>query len=148
MAAMSKSPLISRLNFGRGLGPLETRIMEVAWDGGPQTVREVLNALAAQGQTEHAYTTVMTVMGNLVEKGLLRVEPQGRSYLYSPTVSRAEYVRSHVKQALDTLLDSFTEPTLSYLAERLGAADAEQLDALERRLRDAKAQADEEGDTA
>ncbi len=139
MARRPPQSLISRLNFGRTLGPLETRIMEIVWDASSCTVRDALSALSTDGEQELAYTTVMTVMGNLVEKGLLRVEPQGRSYLYSPTVSRAEYVRSHVRHALDTLLDSFTEPTLSYLAERLGAGDAEQLDELERRLREERA---------
>lgn len=132
---MKHSPtpsFLARLNFGRALGPLEARVMEVVWQRGPSTVRDVLNALAADGAQELAYTTVMTVMGNLADKGLLEPTQAGRAFVYAPTMTHGEFVRSQVRAVLDTLLESFTEPTLSYFVERLSAGDAAQLAELER----------------
>lgn len=121
MPEPSSHSFLSKLKFGRGLGPLEARIMDVVWRREQVTVREVLNALIAEGRPEIAYTTVMTVMGNLAEKGLLESTLAGRAHVYTPTMTRGEFVCSQVRAILDTLLDSFTEPTLSYFVERLSA---------------------------
>jgi predicted transcriptional regulator len=118
--------------LGRTLGPLEARIMEAIWQLGSGTVRDVLNALSSEAAPELAYTTVMTVMGNLAEKGLLQSKPVGRTYVYTPTIAKGEFVRSQVKSVLDMLFDRFTEPTFSYFVERLNASDPEQLAELER----------------
>jgi predicted transcriptional regulator len=136
---ISDTSALSRPNFGRTLGPLEARIMDVIWRRGRSAVRDVLNALNAEGAPELAYTTVMTVMGNLAEKGLLLAEQAGRTYLYTPTVSYNEFVRDQVKAVLDSLLDRFTEPTLSYFVERLGESDPAQLAELERRIAEERA---------
>ncbi len=130
----SSNSFLAKLNFGRALGPLEARIMEVLWRRGSSTVRDVLSALTTEGAPEIAYTTVMTVMGNLTDKGLLESVQDGRAYVYTPTMTHGEFVRSQVRAVLDTLLDSFTEPTLSYFVERLSAGDAAQLAELERRI--------------
>jgi predicted transcriptional regulator len=113
--------------------------MEAIWLRGPSTVRDVLNVLSAQNAPELAYTTVMTVMGNLTEKGLLQSESVGRTYVYTPTVARGDFVRGQVKSVLDTLLDRFTEPTLSYFVERLSAGAPGQLAELERLIAEERA---------
>jgi predicted transcriptional regulator len=125
---------------------LEARIMETVWRRGPSSVRDALTALNTEDTPELAYTTVMTVMGNLVGKGLLKSEQVGRSYIYSPILTYNEFVRDQVKTALDALLDRFTEPTLSYFLERLSASDPEQLSELERRIAEERARQDDEGD--
>ncbi len=130
----SSDSFLAKLNFGRALGPLEARIMEVLWRRGRSTVRDVLNALVSEGGPVIAYTTVMTVMGNLADKGLLEPTQAGRAYVYAPTMTHGEFVRSQVKAVLDTLLESFTEPTLSYFVERLSTGDAAQLAELEQRI--------------
>ncbi len=136
---MGRTPFPVGLNVGRSLGPLEARIMDIVWRNGPSTVRDVLNALLAEGDRKIAYTTVMTVMGNLVDKGLLQATAQGRSYIYAPTMTRGSFIRMQVKSVLDTLLDNFTEPTLSYLVERMSAGDPEQLAELERLIAEERA---------
>ncbi len=117
--------------------------MDVIWQRGPSTVRDVLLALAADDAQEPAYTTVMTVMGNLAEKGLLQADLVGRSYVYSPTISQGEFVQEQVKTVLDALLDRFTEPTLSYFVQRLSESDPEELDELERLIAEARARWDD-----
>ena len=133
---------LTKLNFGRALGPLEAQIMEAIWDRGPSTVRDVLNVLLDDRQI--AYTTVMTVMGNLVEKGLLEQTRSGRTYVYATTVKRSEFVRSQIKSIMDILLDSFTEPALSYFIERLSGGDSAQLAQLEHLITQKRAQQDSE----
>lgn len=139
MSRRSSSLLLGKLNFGRPLGPLELRIMEVVWHRGPSNVREVLKVLSAEDETEIAYTTVMTVMGNLADKGLLQSSQAGRTYIYSAIVTRGEFIRKQIKSVLDTLLDGFTEPTLSYFVERLSSSDPEQLAELEHLIAEERA---------
>ena len=50
----------------------ELRLMNVIWDHGPATVKDVVDALA--DEYELAYTTVMTTLQTLVKKGFLRHE--------------------------------------------------------------------------
>lgn len=68
------------------LGPLETAAMNVLWRAdGSMTVREVLTELNREHRPALAYTTVMTVLVRLAEKGALTREPRGRGYAYQPT---------------------------------------------------------------
>lgn len=111
------------------LGPLETDIMQVVWGQGPVTTHDVHRRL--QQSREIAYTTVMTVMGNLTHKGLLERRLEGRAYLYRATVTRDEIIRSQVAKVIGGLMDRFTEPAMSYLIGRLGSVDEARLTDLE-----------------
>ena len=66
----------------------ELRILKILWAAGPQTVRQVKDALTAQGGDPPAYTTVMTMMKQLAEKGALRVDREQQTYLYTPALRR------------------------------------------------------------
>jgi predicted transcriptional regulator len=72
---------------------LEREIMVIAWRLGPASVRDVLEALNA-GARQRAYTTVMTTMVRLWEKGVLRRERHGRADVYEPVLSAEEYRRA------------------------------------------------------
>lgn len=62
--------------------------MELLWAAdGPRSVRDVLDALNAGRRPALAYTTVMTVLARLAEKGVLGRTPAGRGYVYAPAVS-------------------------------------------------------------
>lgn len=62
------------------MGELEAEIMECVWELGPASVKDVHGCL--QERREIAYTTVMTVMSRLANKGLLISRPEGRAYIY------------------------------------------------------------------
>ena len=65
---------------GGRFGPLEAAVMEAVWAaGGPVSVREVMGRLNNGRAEPLAYTTVMTVMSRLAEKGALARSPAGRS---------------------------------------------------------------------
>jgi predicted transcriptional regulator len=86
------------------LGDLEVRVMRTIWAcGQPVTVRDVLRDL--QAERPLAYTTVMTVMGNLRKKGWLRRHDEGRAYRYEPLVSAEEYSAALMRQALAASAD-------------------------------------------
>ena len=70
----------------------EWEVMETIWSlGGSPSVREVLERAYPKG--EKAYTTVQTIMNNLVAKGFLRPKKVGLVNFYTPTLSREEAVR-------------------------------------------------------
>ena len=100
------------------------------WDSErAQTVQEVRDGLAAGGK-DAAYTTIMTTMGRLYNKGLLERETQGKAYFYRPRVSRNELTDSVTRQVLSGLVGSFAEPAIAYFVEALEEQSPEKLDAL------------------
>jgi predicted transcriptional regulator len=107
--------------------------MEYAWQAGQCTVRDVHEHI--QQHRELAYTTVMTVMGRLAEKGLFEREQHGNSYVYRPTLSREAYQERVVSEVLDALLVTHGTQTVSHLVKRLGQADVDKLDELEEMIR-------------
>jgi predicted transcriptional regulator len=107
------------------LGDLEVQVMRAIWARGePVTVRDVLDDL--QAERPLAYTTVMTVMGNLRKKGWLRRHDEGRAYRYEPLVSAEEYSADLMRQALAASTD---RPAV--LMHFLGELSAEETAALE-----------------
>ncbi|MFD3562031.1 BlaI/MecI/CopY family transcriptional regulator [Streptomyces sp. NPDC058686] len=74
----------------RPLGELEDAVMTRVWKWNRLvTVREVLEDL--QQERSIAYTTVMTVLDNLHQKGWVRREAEGRAYRYEAVSTRAAY---------------------------------------------------------
>lgn len=70
------------------LGSLETQVMEALWAADhPLTVREALDALNADRTPPLAYTTVLTVMSRLADKGALARTPRSRGHQYAPAVA-------------------------------------------------------------
>ena len=63
------------------LGGTEMEVLREVWALGQATARDVHDRITARRRL--AYTTVMTVMKNLAEKGYLQYEPQGTAYVYS-----------------------------------------------------------------
>lgn len=71
----------------RILGPLEADVMQIVWDAdAPVSVRELLERLNRGRSPKLAYTTAMTVMSRLVDKGALSRRRQGRGYVYEAAV--------------------------------------------------------------
>ncbi|WP_079427979.1 MULTISPECIES: BlaI/MecI/CopY family transcriptional regulator [Streptomyces] len=85
----------------RPLGELEDAVMTRVWQWNrPVTVREVLEDL--QQERSIAYTTVMTVMDNLHQKGWVRREAEGRAYRYTAVSTRAAYSAALMNEAWST----------------------------------------------
>ncbi len=114
----------------QALGTLEAQVMEAVWDAGrPVAVEDVRAALEAKGK-ESAYTTIMTTMSRLYDKGLLERQLVGRAYHYTAALSRSELGSNLTRRVLDALLSSFAEPAMAYFVEALGEEDPDRLDTL------------------
>ena len=94
----------------------ELRILKVLWDEGPRTVRQVKDALAAQGADPLAYTTVMTMMKQLAEKRALDVDRERSTFVYRPTVRRQQILSQRLTQFLHTVFDGRAEDLVVQLA--------------------------------
>jgi predicted transcriptional regulator len=81
----------------------ELRLMRVLWEKGRATVGEVVQAL--KGTPKPAYNTVLTLLRIMEKKGYVSHEKDGRAFIFSPTVGRADASRS----ALETLVNRFFE---------------------------------------
>lgn len=87
----------------RGIGgEVEAAVMAAVWDDGrSMTVREVLDVLNARaGHKTLAYTTVLTVMGNLAKKRMLDQHTDGRAYRYTASVTREQHTADVMNEAL------------------------------------------------
>jgi predicted transcriptional regulator len=110
------------------LGPLESEIMDVVWDRGEVTVRDVHGALKSSRPI--AYTTVMTTLGRLTDKGLLRRLEDQLAHRYVPLMSREQYARLTVKSVVDWLVGHFPDPAVAYLVDRVEEEDSRVIERL------------------
>jgi predicted transcriptional regulator len=85
-----------------GIGSLEADILAVAWQHDQTTVRQVYETLRERRQI--AYTTVMTVMNNLVKKHLLLQDKSHIAYVYTPAIPGREVVQTVLESVVDRLL--------------------------------------------
>ena len=114
------------------LGDLEAEIMEVVWRKGEITVRSVYDVLKAQ--REIAYTTVMTVMSRLAEKGLLKKVKHGAAFVYCATATREEFTQSTLRKLMNELLADFASPAISQFVASVEEVDPEKMEELARRI--------------
>jgi predicted transcriptional regulator len=104
----------------------ELRLMQVVWNRGSATVSDVVEALA--GDVELAYSTVLTTMRILEDKGYLKHTKEGRAFVYHPVVGREEAKRSAVRQLLARFFgDSSEQLVLNLLDEELTAAELKRI---------------------
>jgi predicted transcriptional regulator len=109
----------------------ELRIMKVLWKLGSATVRQCLDALPARGDEAPAYTTVMTMMKQLAEKGALTVDRDRQPFVYAPAVRRDQVLGQRLTQFLQTVFDGQAEDLVLRLAEEadLSAEDLRRIEA-------------------
>lgn len=111
------------------LGALEAQVMDVLWDHGPATVREVIEHLPS----DPAYTTIATVLTNLDRKRLVTITRQNRSTRYGAKISRHEHAAGLMEQVLEAsrdraasilqFVDSMPENDLDLLRDYLERRD-------------------------
>lgn len=119
------------------LGDLELEVMEEFWRHAPLTtltVRDVFEELAARKKI--AYTTVMTTMGRLAEKGILSLDRSHFPHHYQAPETREQFTERAVGSILNEILSDFSEPALAHLAKQATGGDrSQELGSLIERLR-------------
>jgi BlaI family transcriptional regulator, penicillinase repressor len=107
----------------------ELDVMDVLWEHGASTVAEVQERLP----DELAYTTVLTMLRTLEEKGHVAHEEEGRAYRYYPLVERSEAGASAVGRLVRKLFRGSPELLLTQLVSQRGLTQ-EQLEAMRKLL--------------
>jgi len=107
----------------------ELDVMAVLWELGSATVADVRKRLL----DELAYTTVLTILRTLEEKGYVEHTGEGRAYRYRPLVKREAARKSAVRRLLDTMFQGSPELLLTHLVSDRGL-DPEELRSLRRQL--------------
>ena len=105
--------------------------MKVVWGLGRATVRDVYEAMRAERTV--AYTTVMTMMRILEEKGYLSKSLVDRAHVYKPTRARQQVIGAMVKDFVDRVFDGASGSLLVHLAKD-NRLTAKQRQAIERLL--------------
>lgn len=116
----------------------ELDVINVLWNAGPSTVAEVRKAL----DDDLAYTTVLTVLRVLEEKGHVAHESEGRAHRYRALVQRDVAASSALRRVKENLFSGSSELLLTRLVEDTSLSDDEL-----RRMRDllARRLGEEEG---
>lgn len=99
------------------LAPLELECLSVLWPLGEGTVRDIHGALAAS--RPRAYTTVMTIMDRLEQKGIVTRRKVGRAFLYQPRLSAEEARLKAVEKIVEGFFDGSREALAAHLMSRV-----------------------------
>jgi len=115
------------------LHDLEATIMDVVWSGNLEAfaVGDVLAIL--ERQREIAYTTVMTTLARLHDKGLLDRERDGKRFVYTAKLTREGFLEATAREVLDAAVGGYQ--AMAMLAEKVSDASARELDDLEALIR-------------
>ncbi|MEO8520422.1 MAG: BlaI/MecI/CopY family transcriptional regulator [Acidobacteriota bacterium] len=97
------------------LTPQELAIMQIVWRLDTATVRQVYEA--RKKKRDIAYTTVMTMMKILEEKGFLKKTLVERAFVYRPAQPRHQVIGAMVRDFLDRVFDGAAAPLLVQLAK-------------------------------
>lgn len=91
-------------------------MLSALWDVGPATVREVMNSLHDRGR-RLAYTTVMTFLARLEQKGFAASDKSGLAFVYRALVSRDRIRKSRLRNLVHQLYDGAVGPLVLQLVK-------------------------------
>jgi len=117
------------------LGPLETEILEIIWDLGVVTVKQIHDRILTDPDRELAYTSVTTVLRRLREKGWLDCERSERAFLWRVRVSQEQARAIQAHQQLQKFLAVGNPDVVAAFADSLDLASVEQIEAIAQRLK-------------
>src|SRR4051794_6353626 len=123
----------------------ELEALKVLWDRGEVTVRDLadaMNASAKQDRLEElAYTTVLSLLQVMEQKGLVSHRREGKAYVYMPRAERQSTIRDMARTFLDKVFDGAVDEYLVHALEskRLSADELNQLEAMLATARDRSA---------
>jgi len=110
----------------------ELEIMKIVWQLESATVRDVYQALLERRRI--AYTTVMTMMNILEEKGYLKKRLKERAYVYQASRAKNQVIKAMVRDFVDRVFNASAELLLVHLVKdrRLFEDDVEEVSRLVR----------------
>jgi BlaI family transcriptional regulator, penicillinase repressor len=95
-----------------GISEAESVVMEVLWRRGPMRCDDVVETL--NGQQKWREPTIKTLLSRLLNKGAIRAEKEGRRYVYSPILTRDNWLSHESKGLLDRLFGGRVAPLVAH----------------------------------
>lgn len=119
---------------GERISEAEHAVMEALWAVSPLTATEVAEAVDAR---EWSLATVKTLLSRLVAKQAIAAAPDGKRFLYSPLLARADYLGGESRRLVERLFGGRAAPLFAHLAETEALTDTDlaEIEALLRELR-------------
>lgn len=117
-----------KTGLGRVLGDLEKPVMDVLWDRGEVTGREVFEEIG-RGRAL-AFTTILTVLDRLLKKGLIQRTKQGKVFVYTPAMSRDAFVRQVSQEVLQGIMDISASSAATSFVDILYKTSPEEIERL------------------
>jgi BlaI family transcriptional regulator, penicillinase repressor len=114
--------------------PGELEVLQILWETGPATVRDVLDVLEAN-ERGRAYTSVMSLMNVMADKGLVKRTPQGRAFLYAPVMKKDAALGKLVRDLCRRAFEGSASTLVTRLLDETNPSDAE-LKAIRDAIRD------------
>ncbi len=104
------------------LTDLESEIMEIVWKAGSASVRDVL--LDVKKKRKIAYTTVMTVMSRLYEKGVLKRELNGSgAFVYESVLEKEVFIKEKSQKIIKGFLKEYGDVALAHFLDIIESAE-------------------------
>jgi len=110
----------------------ELEVLKVLWERGPSTVRDVLEVL--NRDRERAYTSVMSLLNVMTEKGLLERVAEGRAFVYRPKSKREQTLGGMVSDLLGRAFSGSASQLVAHLLDHANPS-TEELDEIRRAIR-------------
>ena len=94
----------------------ESVVMEVLWTRSPMPTEDVITAL--EGEQHWQEATIKTLLNRLLKKKAIRAVKDGRRFLYSPVITRDDWVLSESKGLLDRLFAGRVAPLAAHFSRQ------------------------------
>ena len=127
---------VDQEGLNRFFGPLESKIMNILWDGNESSIKEV--QLILEKEKPINFNTVMTVMNRLVDKNILTKRLEGRISLFKPLTTKEDFINNQSKKLTENLLDEFGGLVVNHMLDSLKEVDDNLLIKLEQKLEQLK----------
>ncbi|NQX62394.1 BlaI/MecI/CopY family transcriptional regulator [Paenibacillus qinlingensis] len=128
----------------RFLGSLEVQIMEIMWTVDKVSIKDVQEILSKV--TPYSFTTIMTVMNRLYDKGLLEKETLGKgrtkSTLFQALSTKDDFLTEHTRDVTRGLMDEFEDYVVTHFIDAMDEVDPSLIQKLEQKLESIKKRTD------
>ncbi|MFM5954014.1 MAG: BlaI/MecI/CopY family transcriptional regulator [Novosphingobium sp.] len=127
--------MATRSHAGDRITEAEQAVMEALWSSAELSANEVANAVVPQRGWSLA--TVKTLLSRLVAKQAVNARPDGKRFLYSPSIARADFAAGESRRLVDRLFGGSAAGLFAQLAESkaISEADLAQIETLVKGLR-------------
>jgi BlaI family penicillinase repressor len=120
------------------LGPLEFALLRILWKKSPATSGDVLDEYNRRSSRKPlAYTTVMTLLTRLVDKGVVAVDRDRQPFRFSPRIGREALLKQRVREFVDVFFDGRAADLAVHLVEE-GPLPDDAIERLDEILREQK----------